>query len=313
MAFQDSDDWSHPDRIGKSIAVLTSEPEIVALTTNWVRMTTQGDFMLKRTNRYSYKSCISLVFRRKEVLQRSGFFRFRPCRSRYRVRGSDRHPVRRAQGGDLCMATGLWPRSPRFDYRRRGIRTGTERRQASPGGIPERIQKLARGNPPRPRWLHAVSSWRTTIRRAQQDPGRRELKNAPQSSDNRRRRQQCQPRNLEHIQWALLDPRWAEGPCSPRDEVCRTVALPAPMPGVEAVAGGMPHASRDRRPTGACRGRSDPRACRRSRAGCGKRAAALAPVCDALSEADRRLSALPMAGSAAAGPPWGLTEGDGEH
>ena len=32
VAFQDSDDWSHPDRIGKSIAVLASEPEIVALT-----------------------------------------------------------------------------------------------------------------------------------------------------------------------------------------------------------------------------------------------------------------------------------------
>ena len=74
MAFQDSDDWSHPDRLGKSIAVLTSEPEIVALTTNWVRMTTEGDLILKSTNRYAYKSCISLVFRRKEVLQRSGFF-----------------------------------------------------------------------------------------------------------------------------------------------------------------------------------------------------------------------------------------------
>ena len=74
MAFQDSDDWSHPDRLGKSIAVLASEPEIVALTTNWVRMTTEGDLILKGTNRYAYKSCISLVFRRKEVLQRSGFF-----------------------------------------------------------------------------------------------------------------------------------------------------------------------------------------------------------------------------------------------
>ena len=74
MAFQDSDDWSHPDRLGKSIAVLASEPETVALTTNWVRMTTEGDLILKGTNRYAYKSCISLVFRRKEVLQRSGFF-----------------------------------------------------------------------------------------------------------------------------------------------------------------------------------------------------------------------------------------------
>ena len=74
VAFQDSDDWSHPDRLGKSIAVMKSEPAIVALTTNWIRMTTEGKLTLQFTNRYSFKACISLVFRRKEMLQRSGFF-----------------------------------------------------------------------------------------------------------------------------------------------------------------------------------------------------------------------------------------------
>ena len=74
MAFQDSDDWSHPDRLGKSIAVLESEPEIVALTTNWVRMTTEGNMVLQIKNEYSYKALISLVFRRQEVLQQLGFF-----------------------------------------------------------------------------------------------------------------------------------------------------------------------------------------------------------------------------------------------
>ena len=74
VAFQDSDDWSHPDRVGKSIAVLESEPEIIALTTSWIRMTTEGLFVLRAQNKYSYKACISLVFRKKETLQRSGFF-----------------------------------------------------------------------------------------------------------------------------------------------------------------------------------------------------------------------------------------------
>ena len=74
VAFHDSDDWSHPDRIGKSIAVLESRPEIVAVTTNWVRMTTEGDMVLQNKNQYSYRACISLVFRREEMLQRSGFF-----------------------------------------------------------------------------------------------------------------------------------------------------------------------------------------------------------------------------------------------
>ena len=42
-----------------------------------------------------------------------------------------------------------------------------------------------------------------------------------------------------------------------------------------------------------------------------ERAGALASICTALSEADRRLGALPMGESAAAGPPWGSVERDG--
>ena len=42
-----------------------------------------------------------------------------------------------------------------------------------------------------------------------------------------------------------------------------------------------------------------------------ERAAALVPICNALCEADRRLSALAMADGAAAGPPWGSNESDG--
>ena len=42
-----------------------------------------------------------------------------------------------------------------------------------------------------------------------------------------------------------------------------------------------------------------------------ERTAALVAICNALSEADRRLRALPMGDSAAAGPPWGSTERDG--
>lgn len=42
-----------------------------------------------------------------------------------------------------------------------------------------------------------------------------------------------------------------------------------------------------------------------------ERAAALVSICDAMTEADRRLRALPMNDSAAAGPPWGQTERGG--
>ena len=74
VAFQDSDDWSHPDRLGKSIAVLESRPDILALTAEWVRMTTEGDLIIQNKNLYSYRSFISLVLRREEVVARAGFF-----------------------------------------------------------------------------------------------------------------------------------------------------------------------------------------------------------------------------------------------
>lgn len=74
IALQDSDDWSHPDRIAKSVAVLMAHPGIVGLTTDWLRMTTDGDMVIKAGGQIVHVSCISLVFRRKQVMDRIGFF-----------------------------------------------------------------------------------------------------------------------------------------------------------------------------------------------------------------------------------------------
>ncbi len=90
VAFQDSDDWSHPDRIGKSVAVLASAPGTVALTTGQVRMTAEGALVPKTDlqavpnagspggavtiKHYLHPAPVSLVFRGNEVLQRAGFF-----------------------------------------------------------------------------------------------------------------------------------------------------------------------------------------------------------------------------------------------
>ena len=74
VAFQDSDDWSHPNRIGKSIAVLESEPDLVAVTTDWVRMTTDGTMVIQNKNQYSYRACISLIYDRCKVLPHAGYF-----------------------------------------------------------------------------------------------------------------------------------------------------------------------------------------------------------------------------------------------
>lgn len=74
IALQDSDDWSHPERIGKSVAVLAARKDLMGITTDWLRMTSEGDLMVKAGGQISHVCCISLVFRRRPVLDKIGFF-----------------------------------------------------------------------------------------------------------------------------------------------------------------------------------------------------------------------------------------------
>ena len=74
VALQDADDWSHPDRIAKSVAVLEARPELVGVTTDWIRMATDGRVVIKAGAQISHVCCISLVFRRREALRAAGFF-----------------------------------------------------------------------------------------------------------------------------------------------------------------------------------------------------------------------------------------------
>lgn len=74
IALQDSDDWSHPDRLACSIGQLLRRPALIGLTTDWLRMTSAGEVIIKAGGQISHLCCISLVFRRAPVLQRIGFF-----------------------------------------------------------------------------------------------------------------------------------------------------------------------------------------------------------------------------------------------
>lgn len=73
IAFQDSDDWSHPDRIAASVKLLTCRPELKALTTDWLRMTSDADLIIKAGGQVTHLCCISLVMWR-SVLETVGFF-----------------------------------------------------------------------------------------------------------------------------------------------------------------------------------------------------------------------------------------------
>ena len=74
IALQDSDDWSHPDRIGKCVSLLEESAATVAVTTELMRMTTEGAPLIQSTAKCTYRACISLVFRRDAVLSRAGYF-----------------------------------------------------------------------------------------------------------------------------------------------------------------------------------------------------------------------------------------------
>ncbi|MFM9857218.1 glycosyltransferase [Pseudoxanthobacter sp. M-2] len=73
VALQDSDDWSHPDRIAASIDVLLARAELQAITTDWLRMTSDGDIVIKAGGQVTHLCCISLVMRR-SVVAGVGYF-----------------------------------------------------------------------------------------------------------------------------------------------------------------------------------------------------------------------------------------------
>lgn len=74
IALQDADDWSHPDRIAKSVAALEAQSDLIGVSTDWIRMTSEGRMLLKPGGRIAHVCCISFVFRRAPALARAGFF-----------------------------------------------------------------------------------------------------------------------------------------------------------------------------------------------------------------------------------------------
>lgn len=67
---QDSDDWSHPERIEKQVARLESEPRAVADYCVGVRMTAEGAFEIGRPGRLLDSICYPSLMYRKSAAQR---------------------------------------------------------------------------------------------------------------------------------------------------------------------------------------------------------------------------------------------------
>ncbi|MET0821029.1 MAG: glycosyltransferase family A protein [Aeromicrobium sp.] len=73
VTFQDSDDWSHPERLARQVAALQERPDAVASLSSWVRMT--PDLVLNRVGYAATRvNASSMMFRREQVVARLGGF-----------------------------------------------------------------------------------------------------------------------------------------------------------------------------------------------------------------------------------------------
>lgn len=68
----DSDDWSHPQRIERQALPLVENNRLVATTSQWVRMTDDGEFYARPVHPLARLNPASPLFRRKVVMQHTG-------------------------------------------------------------------------------------------------------------------------------------------------------------------------------------------------------------------------------------------------
>ncbi|KQX73768.1 glycosyltransferase family A protein [Aeromicrobium sp. Root472D3] len=73
VTFQDSDDWSHPERLARQVEALQRQPDAIASLSSWVRMT--PDLVLNRVGYAATRvNASSMMFRREPVVERLGGF-----------------------------------------------------------------------------------------------------------------------------------------------------------------------------------------------------------------------------------------------
>jgi glycosyltransferase involved in cell wall biosynthesis len=70
----DSDDWAHPQRIERQAQPLVRHRRLVATVSDWVRMTDAGEFYVRKSWPLIHHNPASVMFRRREVLDRMGGF-----------------------------------------------------------------------------------------------------------------------------------------------------------------------------------------------------------------------------------------------
>jgi len=74
VTFHDSDDWAHPQRIERQATPMIRHRGLIATVSNWVRMTDDGVFYVRKSWPLIHHNPASVMFRREAVLGRMGGF-----------------------------------------------------------------------------------------------------------------------------------------------------------------------------------------------------------------------------------------------
>ncbi|RAH14099.1 MAG: hypothetical protein CMB56_006635 [Methanobacteriota archaeon] len=73
VAFHDSDDWCHPDKLKLQIQKLEQNSELVGVTTGYIRVDENSNIIYRGKGAIRH-ACISLMFRRDIIMSNIGFF-----------------------------------------------------------------------------------------------------------------------------------------------------------------------------------------------------------------------------------------------
>jgi hypothetical protein len=70
----DSDDWSHPQRVERQALPLVENPDLVATTSQWVRMEDSGRYHVRLVYPLMHLNPASAMFRREQVAEQAGLW-----------------------------------------------------------------------------------------------------------------------------------------------------------------------------------------------------------------------------------------------
>ena len=73
VTFHDSDDWCHPDKVRIQVEHLQQNKKLMGMTTGYIRVDENSNIIYRGKGSIRH-ACISLMIRRKEIIERIGFF-----------------------------------------------------------------------------------------------------------------------------------------------------------------------------------------------------------------------------------------------